>query len=240
MLTEERWNAIIELVNSKKAVTVPELEKELNVSAATIRRDLTELNGMGRIVKVHGGATSVGTHVVSRDLSMEEKHSLNNDEKLLIAKYAAQLIGPDDFVYIDAGTTTEMLIDCITETKAVYVTNSFIHARKLTQKGCRVYIVGGELKADTDALIGPMAVDALHKMHFTKGFWGTNGVSDENGFMTPEPNEAMVKSVSMKQTEERYVLCDESKFSSVSPISFADFDSAAIITNRLSDRKYKK
>lgn len=56
MLTEERWNAIIELVDRKKAVTVPELEKELDVSAATIRRDLTELNRMGRIVKVHGGA----------------------------------------------------------------------------------------------------------------------------------------------------------------------------------------
>lgn len=171
---------------------------------------------------------------------MEEKHTLNNDEKLQVARYAAQLIEADDFVYIDAGTTTEMMVDCITETRAVYVTNSFTHARKLTQKGCRVYILGGELKADTDALIGPLAVDALHKMHFTKGFWGTNGVSDENGFMTPEPNEAMVKNVSMQQTAKRYVLCDGSKFSSVSPISFAAFDSATIITDRLTDRRYKK
>lgn len=240
MLTEERWNAIIERVDREKAITVPELEKALGVSAATIRRDLTQLNKMGRIVKVHGGATSVQTHFISRDLSIEEKHSLNSEEKLLIAEYAARLIEPNDFIFIDAGTTTELLIDCITEINAGFVTNSLMHAERLTLKGCRVYLTGGELKAMTDALVGPITVDALQKMHFTKGFWGTNGVTSESGFTTPEPNEAMIKKVSMQQTSDRYVLCDASKFSAISAMKFADFSSATIITDRLTDKRYSK
>ncbi len=60
MLTEERWSAILELVEKEKAISVTELEKELGVSASTIRRDLTQLHMMGKLLKVHGGATSIG------------------------------------------------------------------------------------------------------------------------------------------------------------------------------------
>lgn len=240
MLTEERWNSIVELVERNRAISVPELESELGVSASTIRRDLAQLHKMGRLVKVHGGATSVGTQFVAKDLSMEEKYFLNNDEKLAIANYAAQLIKPNDFVYIDAGTTTEMLVDCITEMRASYVTNSVLHARKLSLKGCHTYLPGGELKATTDALVGPMAIETLRKFHFTIGFWGTNGVSVESGFTTPEPNEAMIKQISMEQSKKRYVLCDVSKFAAVSPITFAQFESAVIITGKIQDKRYKK
>ena len=107
MLTEERWSAILELVEKEKAISVIELEKELGVSASTIRRDLTQLNMMGKLLKVHGGATSIGTQYVNRDLTMDEKYTLYSEEKRRIAEFAANLIAPTDFVYIDAGTTTE-------------------------------------------------------------------------------------------------------------------------------------
>lgn len=99
---------------------------------------------------------------------------------------------------------------------------------------------GGELKAATEALAGADTVQYIRKFHFTIGFWGANGVSDQTGFTTPEVNEAMVKEVSMRQTAKRYVLCDSSKFSAVSPVTFGDFDSAVIITDLLKDSKYAK
>ena len=208
MLTEERWDRIIDVVDKDKAVTVQELEAALNVSASTIRRDLSQLHKLGKIVKVHGGATAIEKKYVARDLSMDEKHFMNNDEKLMIANYAAGLIKPNDFVYIDAGTTTEMLVECLTEMKACYMTNSVMHAWHLSQKGCSTFLTGGELKSTTEAIVGMMTEENLRKFHFTIGFWGTNGVSDECGFTTPEPNEAMIKKISMQQTEKRFVLCD--------------------------------
>ena len=81
MLTEERWSAILELVEKEKAISVTELEKELGVSASTIRRDLTQLHMMGKLLKVHGGATSIGTQYVNRDLTMDEKYTLYSEEK---------------------------------------------------------------------------------------------------------------------------------------------------------------
>ena len=240
MLTEERWGAILELIEREKAVSVPELEKRLGVSASTIRRDLTQLNSLGKLIKVHGGATSIGTQYVGKDLTMDEKYLLNCDEKMEIARYAAEMIKSGDFVYIDSGTTTEMLVDCIREQKATFVTNSLTNARKLVRKGCRTFLTGGEVKMTTEAIIGVEAVQYLRQLHFTIGFWGTNGVSLDSGFTTPDQSEAAVKRAAMEQTTRKYILCDRSKFSVVSPVTFANFEDAVIITGKLTDKKYKK
>ncbi len=240
MLAEERWAAISDMVNEQKTVTVQELAEKLKTSESTIRRDLTQLDRKKRLIKVHGGATCIDTQYVMTDQTMTEKYQLNSDEKEAIAEYAAGLIRPEDFVYIDAGTTTERLTDCITETNAVYMTNSLSQARKLLMKGCRVILPGGELKPSTDAMVGPDTIEALQKYHFTIGFWGTNGVSANDGFTTPEINEATVKRTSMHQTKNRYVLCDKSKFSRISTVTFANFDDATIITDQITDYSYKK
>ncbi len=239
MLAEERWNAILDVVEKQKTVTVQDLTELLHTSESTIRRDLAELDHRKKLVKVHGGATCIETRYVLNDQSMTEKYKLNSNEKQAIAEYAAGLITPEDFVYIDAGSTTERLVEYITETRAVYVTNSIAHARKLLAKGCRVLLPGGEVKPTTEALVGPDTIEMLKKYHFTLGFWGTNGVTEWEGFTTPELNEAMVKKTAIQQTKNRYVLCDASKFDQISPVTFADFEDAVIITDEISDEHYK-
>ena len=90
-----------------------------------------------------------------------QRRERNKGAKEKIAQYAAGLIGPGDFVYIDAGTTTDLMIDFITARQAVFVTNAITHAKKLAQKGCTVYILGGEFKAITEAIVGEEAVSSI-------------------------------------------------------------------------------
>lgn len=185
MLAEERFSEILKLVNEYKTITVQELTELLDMSESTIRRDLTTLHKKGKLIKVHGGATAVNMAQYTRDESVAVRQDLNIDEKVQIGKYASSLIEKDDFVYIDAGTTTDFLIDFLTEQDAVYVTNGIMHAKKLTQKGCIVYLIGGELKEATLALVGEEAMKTLGRYHFTKGFFGTNGIHIESGCTTP-------------------------------------------------------
>ena len=74
------------------------------------------------------------------------------------------------------------MINFINNTKAVFVTNGIVHARKLIQKKCTTYILGGELKLATEAIVGAETVNALRKYNFTKGFFGVNGVDIERAF----------------------------------------------------------
>ncbi len=238
MLSEERHSVILQLLQERKAVTVTEFTKILGISESTIRRDLNTLAGMGKINKVHGGATVIEEERKTIEENVAEKEVKNVEEKNKIVKYAAGLIRDDDFIYLDAGTTTGKLIDCIKRTKAVFVTNGIFHAKRLTQKGVKVFLLGGELKLSTEAMIGMTALDALKQYNFTKAFLGANGIHEQYGFTTPDPAEAMIKKEVMNRSFMRCVLADSSKFGQISSVSFGNLSQACIVTDRLKNKKY--
>ena len=239
MLAEERYNEILRLVNEKKTVTVQELTEVLDTSESTIRRDLTTLHKKGSLIKVHGGATALSVEGMTRDASLTVRRDMNIEEKVAIAKYSAALIDKDDFVYLDAGSSVDLMIDYIVEQEAIYVTNAIGHAQKLLQKGCRVFLLGGELKEVTEAIVGAQAIDSLKRYNFTKGFFGANGVHRERGLTTPDITEALVKEKAMEQCANRYVLADSTKINQISSVTFAGFEEGMILTTRLRDASYK-
>ena len=114
MLAEERFALILEQLNEQRTVTVQQLCEALHTSESTIRRDLTELDRQGRLTKVHGGATLPDSRFLADEPTMEAKETLAVTEKRSIAAAAAALIAAEDFVFIDAGTTTLELVRALT------------------------------------------------------------------------------------------------------------------------------
>lgn len=240
MLTQERYHIILDLLEKKKTVTVSELTQALGASEATVRRDLNALHEMGQLNKVHGGATALSGTILSAEADMPTKHGLHMEEKESIGAYAATLIGDDDFVYIDAGTSTEQLVQHLKPSKAGFVTNGIDHARLLTRKGLRTYVLGGQFKATTEAIVGAMALENLRQYNFSKCFMGTNGVDLKCGFSTPDADEAVLKTEAMDRAYLSFVLADASKFGVVAPVSFAPLRKACILTGREPDAEYRK
>ena len=154
MLARDRQDTIVRLVVQNGSMTTPELMEALDASESTIRRDLAQLDMQRRVVRVHGGATAPkdDPNLVLHDYTMEQKRNVNTPAKRAIATSAAALIGPDDFVYIDAGTSTMQLVEAITQTDATYFTNSIPHAQVLLSKGCKTYLPGGLIKPVSSAL----------------------------------------------------------------------------------------
>ncbi len=232
MLTEQRYELILKLLEEKNSITVTEIKELLNTSESTVRRDITALHNAGKLIKVFGGAVACDSTVITtKEPTVAQKSSLNRDEKTIVARYAASLIEPDDFVYLDAGTTTSCMLDYITEKSATFVTNAVAHAQKLASMDLRVFLIGGELKSSTEAVVGNQALITLQDYHFTKGFFGTNGISKTDGFTTPDMNEALIKKTAMGQCRQCFVLSDHSKFGNVSSITFAPFHGATILTD---------
>ena len=242
MLAEERFSLIMEQLNRKRTVTVQELCEALNTSESTIRRDLTELDRLGKLNKVHGGATLPDSRFLADEPTMEAKETLAVEQKRSIAQAAAKLINADDFVFIDAGSTTLELVRALAgdALKASYVTNGVAHARALARKGCRVYLPGGLLRPETEAIVGAPTVTSLQRYNFTKAFMGANGVALEAGFTTPDPEEAAVKATVVHRARESWFLVDDAKFARICPAVIADLHSGAILTNRCPNPKYKQ
>lgn len=238
MLTEERYASILKILDEKMAVTVLELTSMLDASESTIRRDLTALHKAGKLHKVYGGATAAVNRYTTGEEDVVTKRDLHKEDKRRIAKAAAALIVQDDFVYLDAGTTTQLVIDYLPDTNAVFVTNGMFHAAKLSERGLKTFILGGRTKMSTAAVVGMEAMDNLRRYNFTKGFFGTNGISTKAGFSTPDSGEGVLKGAAMARCKKTYVLADASKFNCIAPITFAPISAATVITTALRDTKF--
>lgn len=239
MLAEQRAERILAELANRRAVTVSSLCQVTGASEATIRRDLNALDRQGKLSKVHGGAVLLSGVFQGEEPDMETKRKLYTREKDRVAQYAAGLIGDDDVVFLDAGTTVLQMAEHLRASGALFLTNSIECACRLMERNLRTYVLGGTLKAGTMALIGAETLEALGRYNFTKAFLGVNGVTVPQGFTTPDPEEAAVKALAARRAQSVYVLADSSKFGQVTAAVMFPLETACIITDRLLDPAYR-
>lgn len=230
-MKKDRIAMIYELCQQTREVLVEDLAEALNVSCATIRRDLQKMEDMKLVHRFYGGA------VMNKDMEIEPtmnaKHLVNMSKKSQIAKYAAALIKDNDIVYIDAGTTTEMMIDYIHAKNILVVTQALSILDRLYERQIRCYTLGGYVKFSTNIIIDNDTVEKMANMNFNISFLGCNGIHSLFGFSTTNEIEAMLKKMIISKTENAYILADSSKFNQISNIKFAEKEDAVIITERL-------
>lgn len=238
-MMSKRQQLILNELHKHGNVNVVDLVELCHTSESTIRRDLAELDEQGLLKRVHGGATLVSKENNTTEDPLTDRQSIHMEEKDKIGAYAASLIEPNDVVYIDAGSTTLSMINHIKEKNAIYITNGLMQAHTLSIKGFHVVCLGGEIRGITGACVGARAIQCLSKYHFTKGFFGTNGVDAKQGFTTVDVEEAAIKEEALHHCRLRYVVCDESKFQTICPVTFAYIDQATIITSHCDDMEIK-
>ena len=227
MLKVSRYELILEVIKEKRNIKVEELIERLNVSEATIRRDLTFLENAGKIRRVYGGAILVDT----QEESLIYKKEIYSEEKERIGKFAASLVESGSTIYLDAGTSVFAMIKYLAGIENIkVVTNGLSHIEELYNKKIETYLIGGKMKMLTGALVGASAVLSLKSFNFDLAFMGANGI-DIEGYSTPDSEEALIKSEAASKANKTYFLCDESKLKKKSLINFYNLEDSYLITN---------
>lgn len=236
MLKDERFLKIIEIIDEAGTIKTSEIAEKLDISLATVRRDLNELDRLNKLKKIFGGAKTItSASYITTEEDMQAKSSMNVDDKNKIGKFAASLIKDNDFIYLDAGSSVTAMINHIKAKDLLFMTNSFGIAKKVSALNYKVFVIPGELKVLTDSLIGASSVDYLNMFNFSLGFFGTNGIHKEIGFTTPDINESIVKAKAVERCNKAYVLADYSKFGKVSKVTFCSDINVEIITKKDED-----
>lgn len=228
MLFSLRQEIILSLIEKQKAVTLEEIIKQTGSSESTIRRDLDRLEKEKKLKRIHGGASKYEEK--AEEPSIAEKTLRNVEQKQAIAKYASSLIEDNECIYLDAGTTTIQMIPFLEQTNIIVVTNGIQLVEPLVEKGIPTYLVGGRVKPKTGAMIGSGAIKGLENYRFDKCFLGINGIHEEWGFTTPDPEESILKERVLQLSKERFILADPSKFGQSSFSKVAEIAEAVIIT----------
>ena len=184
-LAPQRWDDLRALIRQRGVIRVDVLCRELGVSAATVRRDLDELDRMGAIRRVHGGAVSVESRL--EEPVFEDKTAQAVREKRRIAKAALGFIEPGDTIYLDGGSTVLELARLLRDrTNITVLTNSVHAAVELAGRGPRLIVIGGELRRLSQTLVGPLTKLILRELHLDKAFMGTIGFSLKEGLTTTD------------------------------------------------------
>jgi DeoR family transcriptional regulator, fructose operon transcriptional repressor len=214
-LAPQRWNELRALIRDNGVIRVDDLCRRLRVSAATVRRDLDQLERNGAVRRVHGGAVSVESRL--EEPVFEDKTSLAAREKRRIAEAALAFIDAGDTVYLDGGSTVLELARLLRDrTNLTVVTNSLHAAHELAGRGPRLIAIGGELRRLSQTLVGPLTRLLLEQLHLDKAFMGTIGFALREGLTTTDPSEAFTKKAVLDQTRQVIVLADSSKAGKVS------------------------
>ena len=220
MYEEERLQKINEYIQSQTRASVHKLCNVFGVSESTIRRDLTELESRKLLKRTHGGAICLGS--VGIEPTYNEKQNKQQQEKKLIAACASGLIENGDSLLIDSGTTTLCLVPFLKKFEQLtVVTNSIFIMEQLSNcPNIMLVCIGGFLRSNTMALVGPVAEETLNHLRLDKAFMATNGIEFDMGLTTPNMIEASIKAQMIRSSEHVYVLADHTK---VGRVSFAKF-----------------
>ena len=168
-----------------------------------------------------------------------EKENIEASSKSEIGEFAISLMKSGDTILLDSGTTTLSIAQSLKgkSMSLTVVTNSPVIALELsTESDIDIVLIGGLLRKQTRALVGPQAENMLMDLNVDKAFIGTNGIT-LNGFFTPNIVEAETKKKMVKVSSQTYIVADHTKFGVSNFAKFADIkDIAAIITDKNVDK----
>lgn len=210
---DERRSVIIETLKDRQFATVKDLLGILDVSPATIRRDIAKLHEIGAIRKVFGGIAWSSDGMAAERLHakpFEENRVLNVEAKKAIALEAAKLCRDGDSIIVNGGTTCFLLAQLLATRSLKIYTNSMPVAASLWERGVsHLVLAGGELYREPGILFSPQASEP--DFYASKFFLGAQGIG-LSGIMESHPLMARTTEVLVRRADEIVVLADSSKF----------------------------
>lgn len=233
MNKSERLTQILDLVCENYTVSVNDVVAALDVSPATVRRDFDALARKGQVRRIHGGVTA---NVVSFDMPLRQKRTLNASAKSSIAKYCVSLLEPGEAIGLTGGSTVgaiaEELLAWANERSAeagflanpllTVVTNAIDIAHLLSAApSIRIVVIGGMLNPRSLELTGPLGYEALNKISLDYAFLGVNGF-DEKGPGTVDENEGVTNRLMASRARRLILAMDSSKIGRQSFYSLGD------------------
>jgi DeoR family fructose operon transcriptional repressor len=215
----ERKKKILSAVNEFGSLSVFELAEKLEMSPATIRRDLHDIADEGLLLRTHGGAMKIENAVLT---SFVSKSGTNESHKERIAAMAAASVSDGDIIFLDCGSTVFQMCKFLKKKSGIKViTNSLpIMAELIDTPAISLNLIGGEIDKQRKAVHGHKAIEHIDSYNAHKAFIGVDGISAQTGLTAHSEHESSITSAFMRNASQVFLLCDSSKIGKDSHIKF--------------------
>lgn len=241
MLSAERQNEILDILNRNKSATVEELAAELFVSGATIRRDLSAMEKQGLLKRSHGGAIPFRSSAEESAFSIREQE--NTAAKRAIAALAFKLLKNGDSVFMDSSSTVGFIVPLLNNLKYLSVTTIGLrNALLLSQtNNVKIYIAGGQIHNRSNSITGTDTIDYISRIHADMTLISCSGADLKAGFTDADIEQSKLKRQMRKNSSKVAMLCDSTKFDKTFMCSDFDFNEIDyLITDKTPPEEYVK
>ncbi|WP_228474965.1 DeoR/GlpR family DNA-binding transcription regulator [Listeria welshimeri] len=231
MIPYKRQEKIMEFLGSEEVIKIEDLQKIIpNTSISTLRRDLKELERLGKVNMLTGGAVKISSS--TSELPISTKSVLQTEEKEIIASLAAKEINEGDVIYLDSGSTCTALLNKILNKKiSIFTTNTSIFNIS-TEIKAEITILGGRYSPFISSINGPLTDSNIKLFNFEKAFLGANGIDLARGVSTPNLVEANKKKEILQASQKAFLLCDSSKIYKSSAVKAFELNQVTLITDK--------
>jgi DeoR family transcriptional regulator of aga operon len=226
VLKANRFAAILEALSTNGSLGVTDIARQLGVSDATIRRDLKALEDERLLSRTHGGAMA---HGLMYELPLRYKSARQQEEKLRIARLAAERVTDGMVVGLTGGTTTtEVARALVARERLTIVTNALNIAFELAGRpSVKIVVTGGVARSESYELVGPLAEQTLGGINMEVVFVGADGISLDAGLTTHHEVEAHTDQALIGRAHTTIAVADSSKlgktaFSRICDLSVVD------------------
>ncbi|HEY8465502.1 MAG TPA: DeoR/GlpR family DNA-binding transcription regulator [Solirubrobacterales bacterium] len=236
-----RRSSIMDKLRREGAVAVGELARELDVSPATIHRDLRQLAEEGLVERVHGGARLIQPNEASRS-AWADRRGRNVAAKQRIAAEAVRMIEDGSTIFIDASTTCAALAAALASSSIgslTLVTNSPAVAAEFDHENVHLIVTPGEVDQNLRMIGGRWTVEFVAGLKFATSFISALGITPEAGLSTGQRNIADVLGAVRESSARCVALIDSSKYGVQSMLPVAELSEldAVVMDDGLGERE---
>lgn len=237
-MKSNRIEAMAEYIDSRMVVSMEELCQHFGMSINTIRRDVAQLQKMGKINKVYGGVQAArGGELVS----FHARRTQNEREKTIVGQLAAQYVKDGDAIFIDSGTTTREMVRHLTgKQNLVILTHSLsVLNEGYMLPGATVIVLPGMLDRDTGSFTGPNTTRELRRYNITTAFMAASGYSLTNQVTNSSVQEFEIKQAAVEHSKRSILLLDHYKFGKNGLLTYAQMGAfSSVIVDQAPEAKY--
>lgn len=242
MLPVERINKIKKIISEKKQADVSTLALTLNVTEATIRRDLEKLENEQFLTRTHGGAVLNDTITSENSLFQIDDSEAQYYQN--IGKVAAQFVKDNEIIFLGPGITTRYIARMLKDKINVsMVTTDLCVAHDCAKYSPNVSIIvtGGTLNPTTLQLSGPMINNSLNTFFFSHSFLDIDGVTLERGYSVSSLNKSYLIQDILRLSNKSFAVCPYTRFDTESAAVVGNINLfESIITNEHTPEKFKE
>lgn len=226
----ERREKILAAIYEKRHVSAKDLALKLLASEATVRRDLRALAASGEIDLSYGGATLKRPS----DFSFRSKGKRNVEAKRIIGRLASDLVGDDQQIYLDSGTTCfEMIPFLKPRCRLSIICSSARLAIEFDSPGISVILLGGQYRPDRMDTVGLLATATLDQLRGYVCFIGADGLDRDFGPAAADLESADLNRRAVRNSRQTILLADHSKFAAASLCKIVEWEMISrIVTDR--------